>query len=206
MEFVQADMAVIGFAALAQALKEIGIPSPGVTQGALVYAGYQMAHGNFPLAIIIILAIFAGSICGCTIAFGTGRYLGSSLVRHWGKYIRITPEKLQRAKNTLEHRSLVPMIFGRFVPAVMAPISVAAGTLRFSVPRYATGITISMLLWAGLFVMLGTIFGETALEMDILNGLPWVLAAAFSITVIGSIAYFIWRYLTRSRVMVADGE
>jgi membrane protein DedA with SNARE-associated domain len=63
-----------------------------------------------------------------------------------------------------------------------------------------------MLLWAGLFVMLGTIFGETALEMDILNGLPWVLAAAFSITVIGSIAYFIWRYLTRSRVMVADGE
>jgi hypothetical protein len=47
--------AILLLAFFAQALKEIGIPSPGVTQSFLVYAGYQFSHGGFYLGLFFLL-------------------------------------------------------------------------------------------------------------------------------------------------------
>jgi len=58
-------VAVILFPAFfAQALKEIGIPFPGLTQSLLVYAGYQFSGAGFFFGIGIVLC------CGWAIYHG----------------------------------------------------------------------------------------------------------------------------------------
>jgi membrane protein DedA with SNARE-associated domain len=199
----QADGVIVGCTLIAQALKEIGIPSPGVTQGALIYAGYQIANENVPMGVAIIIAAFIGSACGCSVAYTMGRYLGFGLLRRWGKYGRITTERLEEAKDKLGVRVILPVILGRFVPSIMAPLSIAAGTVRLPLPRFAAGIALAMLLWAGFFVTFGAIFGQAEVDMVIPSNLPLILAILFAALLLCGIAYILWQRYHQPSVLVS---
>jgi len=176
-----ADIAIILTAMFAQALKELGIPSPGVTQGALIYAGIQLTTGNYPTGMAIILAIAFGSLCGASAAYSFGRFLGVPFVNRFGKYIKYTPGKMDQIKNKLHNKATLAVLLGRFVPAIMAPLSITAGIMRMPVAKYAIGIAVSVILWELFFVGIGAITGKV---LDVFNIpginvlLPAILVAA----------------------------
>ena len=183
------DFVIALTALVAQGLKEMGIPSPGVTQGALVYAGYRLVLGDYATGLVIIAAVGVGSALGAATAYTGGRFFGYRLC----KYLRLTPQKLEHLKRRLGRGALLAVMFGRFVPALMAPLSAVAGMLRLSPWHFAGGTLLAQVMWITLFVMGGSLFGQAFGEFEIPTALPMAAAAIVGLGLMSGIAIFFWR-------------
>lgn len=187
------DVAVVGTALVAQALKEVGIPSPGVTQGALVYAGYQVAGGHVLVGSTIIAAVYAGSLGGALIAYAIGRSVGTRLVNRPSRYLHLSARNLERAKARLGKRALWAVTGGRMVPAIMAPLSVVAGVMRMPVASFAGGVSLNTLAWAVLLACLGAVCGPTLDSLALSANLPLLVALTAGTVLVASLAWLWWR-------------
>jgi membrane protein DedA with SNARE-associated domain len=199
-----ADLAVISVAFVAQALKEWGIPSPGVTQSSLMYAGCQLTAGSFLTGAVIIIAVFTGSMCGSSVAYCSGRFLGLRFVNRFGKYLHLTPEKLDELKSKIGNRATPAIMLGRFVPTMMAPLSVAAGILRIPMAKYSAGIALAVLLWESLFVSIGALTGKALSEvriLDIKEILPALLVAMLGAFLIRATVVYLIHWRTKRRLI-----
>lgn len=182
------DGAIIGTTLLAQSLKEIGIPSPGITQGGLIYAGYQIACGNWHIGLAIVAAAFLGSALGCSVAYGAGRFVGCKVINRWGRYCGLSADRLAKARDVAGVKAFLPVVVGRFMPALMAPLSFAAGTTRLPVLRFAAGVSLAMFLWAGFFIAIGALFGQSAAEFGLTDKGPVILAILGPIVIFSIVA------------------
>ena len=188
-----ADIGLTATALVAQALKELGVPSPGVTQGALVYAGYQLAAGHHLSGALVIMAVYVGSLGGALLAFSFGRSLGAGLGRHRGGRLRLSARDLERAKARLGRGTPWAVTVGRMVPAIMAPLSLVAGMTGVRVTAFAAGVSVSTLAWAGLLAGAGAAGGGLFDRSWLRANTP--LLAAFTVGTIlaAGIAILWWR-------------
>src|SRR5215204_7489674 len=76
-------------------LESIGIPLPGDT--ILIAAGAIAQQGHLDLGDAIIFGIL-GAVTGDQLGYWVGREGGRPFVLRWGRYVRITPERLSRAE------------------------------------------------------------------------------------------------------------
>jgi membrane protein DedA with SNARE-associated domain len=188
------DLAVVGTALVAQALKEVGVPSPGVTQGALVYAGYQVAGGHVLVGSTIIAAVYAGSLGGALSAYAIGRSVGTRLGNRPSRYLRLlSTRNLERAKARLGTRALWAVAGGRMVPAIMAALSVVAGVMRMPVASFAGGVSLNTLAWAGLLACLGAVCGPALDNLAPSANLPLLVALTAGTILVASLAWLWWR-------------
>ena len=111
-------IAILVLAFLAQALKEIGIPSPGLSQSLLVYAGYQIARGGILFGSGIILFTFAGSLCGAYLIYCLARFGGPKLLAKIKRYTRFSPESIEKAGTTIKRYSSIIRNGRAFDPGV----------------------------------------------------------------------------------------
>jgi membrane protein DedA with SNARE-associated domain len=187
------DIGLTAAALVAQALKEVGIPSPGVTQGALVYAGYQLASGHHASGALIIAAIYLGSLCGALVAFWFGRSLRAGLMHRRGRYLRLSARDLERAKARLGRGTLWAVTVGRMVPAIMAPVSLVAGMMRVRVTAFAAGVSLSTLAWAGLLAGAGAAGGGVFDRSSLRASSPLVAALMIASILSGAAVALWWR-------------
>jgi membrane protein DedA with SNARE-associated domain len=191
-----AHIGLTATALVAQALKEVGIPSPGVTQGALVYAGYQLAAGQHLSGALIIIAVYVGSLCGALLAFSFGRSLGARLAGRRGGLLRLSARDVERAKARLGRGTFWAVTVGRMIPAIMAPLSLVAGMMRVQVTPFAASVSLSTLAWAGLLAGVGAagvgVFDRAALRA----GAPFL--AIFTIAaVLATAVAILWWWFAR---------
>lgn len=179
---------------IVQVLREIGVPSPGVTQIILLYAGYQLTSGNNSIVFRVLIAIFLGNMCGSMLMYCAGRFLGSKLLERYGKYLRITPELMERAKAKLRSATFLSVVVGRLIPSLMMPISLVCGTMQLPIPKFMAGVWLSLTIWASAFVGLGVLSGNVAAQISpSMEQFPllWGLLAAGVLAL--SAAYFFRR-------------
>jgi membrane protein DedA with SNARE-associated domain len=148
--------AILGLAFLAQALKETGIPSPGLSQSLLIYAGYQIARGGIFLGTGIILFTFAGSLYGAYLIYCLARFGGTKLLAKIKRYTRFSPESMEKAGNMIKRHSSITVALGRSIPGMMVPTSIAAGTLKMPVGKFLLGIVIPLTLWMAVMAGMGS--------------------------------------------------
>jgi membrane protein DedA with SNARE-associated domain len=141
---------------LAQALKEIGIPSPGLSQSLLVYAGYEVARGAFLPGFGIIGFTLGGSLCGAYLMYCLARFGGSKLFAKINRYARISPEALEKAGNKIKSHSSISVAIGRSIPGLMVPISIVAGTLKMPLGRFVMGIVFPLSVWMAVLAGMGS--------------------------------------------------
>jgi membrane protein DedA with SNARE-associated domain len=176
--------AILLLAFFAQALKEIGIPSPGVTQSFLVYAGYQFSHGGFYLGVGIILFTFLGSISGAYLIFNLASFGGERLLAKLNRDIGIRPEAMEKARNKITTYSLFTVSVGRSVPGLMAPTSIVAGTINMPKGIFLLGVIFPLSLWILVLTTLGGSFGHFVPQIILLPYqflFPLGILLAFSI-------------------------
>jgi membrane protein DedA with SNARE-associated domain len=152
--------AILFLAFFAQALKEIGIPSPGLTQSLLIYAGYQFSGGGFLYGGGIVLLTLAGSLSGAGLVFCLSKYGGSRVLERLIRYTVITPEAVEKARNKISAHSFLSVALGRSVPGLMVPTSIVAGTLKMPIRKFLTGIIFPLSIWIILLTSLGNTFGQ----------------------------------------------
>lgn len=174
-----ADTAIIISALIAQTLKEMGIPFPGVTQAALMYAGWQLATTQYLTGAAIIAVILLGGMAGALTAYVLARHLGLSLVKSFPKYLNMTPEKLEKIKIKLSGKTLPAILFFRLVIPLKVSLSITAGLMRIQLGKFIPGILIALVVWEALYVTLGAI-GKQAFKI---THLPWDIGLVPSILV-----------------------
>jgi len=160
-------VAILLMAFFTQALKEIGIPSPGFTQSLLLYAGYQFSCGGIHFGIGIILFTLLGSVCGAYFIFCLARFGGKKLLAKIDRYVVISPEAMEKARTKITTYSFITVSVGRSIPGLMVPTSIVAGTLQMPIGKFLIGIVFPLSLWIVVLTTLGGTFGHFAPQIEL---------------------------------------
>lgn len=162
----------------------------------LVLAGFAAHRGYLELPWVIVAA-FAGTLCGDQLYFYLGRRHGAAwLARRprWRARVDQVTRRLER------HQTLFILTF-RFIYGIRTVSPFAIGLSRVSALRFSVLNAISAAVWAMLVGALGYAFGQAleALLQDVKRYEAWALAAVILVGVLA-------RLVLRSRERRGDGD
>ncbi len=134
------------------ALGIIGLPVPD--EWMLAYLGHLLYKGRL-LAAPTVAAAFFGSISGMTLNYWLGRTFGLYLAERFGRFVRLTPEKMGKVHDWYEHSGRWALLIGYFLPGVRHVSAVVAGTSKMTFWEFALFAYAGGFIWTGAFISLG---------------------------------------------------
>lgn len=182
-------------------LEDFGVPVPGETVliAAAVYAG----AGRLNIAAVIIIGILA-AIVGDSIGYTIGRFGGRRLVLRYGKYVFITPKRLDVAERFFTRHGGKIVTIARFVEGLRQANGIIAGMTGMRWIRFFGFNVLGALLWAGLWSGLGYLAGShlTAIWNTVGRYQPYVYGAV-GLLVVGLV---LWHLRRRRRARAESGD
>jgi membrane protein DedA with SNARE-associated domain len=135
----------------------VGLPVPDETL--LVFCGYLIWKGHFdPLATF--LAGFGGSVCGISISYVLGRTCGHVVISRYGRWIGLTPQRLDRVHRWFDRLGTWLLSVGYFIPGVRHFTALVAGTAGLNWRAFALFAYFGAAFWVAFFLSLGYVMGE----------------------------------------------
>jgi membrane protein DedA with SNARE-associated domain len=129
-----------------------GALAAGAVSGHVVLFGREI-DTPFWAFVAVSLAGTIGYLVGSLIGWGVGAYGGRPLLERHGRWLHLSPERLDRAVAWFERRGDWAVFFGRVTPVVRSFISIPAGVFRAPFRRYTVltlvGSAIWCFAWAG---------------------------------------------------------
>src|SRR2546427_3733350 len=127
----------------------------------LLYVGHRLPH-NVPVLLAAWLGFVLAVTLGATNLYLLSRRFGRQLIEHrLARFLHLTPDRLARAEHWFGRWGPWTLIFGRHIPGFRVPLTVAAGILKLHYRIFAISVAVSSAIWAGAFLMLGVLFGES---------------------------------------------
>jgi membrane protein DedA with SNARE-associated domain len=156
----------------------------------LIYVGNRL-----PRDVPIFLAAWVGFVLavtfGATNLYLVSRRFGRRLLEHrLAKVLELTPARLDRAEGWFKRYGPWTLIFGRHIPGLRVPLTVAAGVLKLQYGVFAVSVAVSSAVWAGAFLALGAIFGPSIERSIRSSPLPY-LGAAVALVVVVVVVFII---------------
>jgi membrane protein DedA with SNARE-associated domain len=162
-------------------IEEVGIPLPIPSDFLVIFAG-TMASRSLPRLGLFYVALTTASALGASGLYAMVRRGGRPLVEHFGRYVHLGPEQLNRAEALLSRSGWGGIAVGRATPGLRYATVIACGLLEVPYPRFVTATLIGSSVYVGAFLALGAIFGPSVLDLIHLPVLAvrllWVLPLA----------------------------
>ncbi|MFB7633574.1 DedA family protein [Streptomyces sp. NPDC056149] len=138
-------------------VEDFGVPSPGETIliAAAVYAG----AGHLHIALVVTIGIVA-AVLGDNVGYLIGRTGGQALVRRYGKYVLLPPERYEKAEQFFTRHGGKVVTVARFFEGLRQLNGVIAGTTRMPWPRFLVFNALGAALWVGLWAGVGYTAGN----------------------------------------------
>jgi membrane protein DedA with SNARE-associated domain len=152
-------------------LEAIGLPFPGSVLVAL--AGFLSKQGEFNIIVAWLVSLL-GYLLGSLSAFMIGRRMGGPFIKRWSRYIRLTPERIDKAQELLQKSAPVYIIGGRFVPTVGNVTPYVAGISGISIVKFLVYDMVHALLWLTIFLGAGAMLGSKWQRLADNPWLEWV--------------------------------
>jgi len=170
----------------------VGLPVPDETL--VTFTGYVIykSHLSPPMAFASALG---GSASGITISYTLGREFGMPLLHRFGRYLHLTPERLERAHQWFERIGHWALTFGYFIPGVRHLTAYAAGMSGLEPHNFALFAYTGAVLWVATFLSLGYFLGDRWLVVE-QNFHRYLLEVGIALGVI-LVAYLVWRKMRR---------
>jgi membrane protein DedA with SNARE-associated domain len=186
-EILRADGYLVGFALIY--IEESGPPLFIPGDAFLLYVGHRLPH-NFPVLLAAWLGFTLAVTLGATNLYLLSRRYGRRLLEHrLARFLELTPSRLDRAESWFARYGPWTLVFGRHIPGFRVPLTVAAGILKLRYRVFAISVAVSSAAWAGVFLLLGVVFGDS-LERSIRGSpLVWGGVAAFIVVVVVAVAF-----------------
>jgi membrane protein DedA with SNARE-associated domain len=158
-DLLRRDGYLVGFVLIY--IEESGIPLFIPGDAFLLYVGHRLPH-NFPVLFAAWLGFTLAVTLGATNLYLLARRYGRRLLEHRiARFLELTPERLNRAEVWFGRWGPWTLIFGRHIPGFRVPLTVAAGILKLHYSIFAISVAVSSAAWAGVFLLLGVLFGES---------------------------------------------
>jgi membrane protein DedA with SNARE-associated domain len=147
-----------GYAAIAGliTLEDFGVPAPGET--VLIVGAIYAGAGRLNLILVALLG-FLGAVVGDNIGYLIGRLGGRRLIDRFGRYILLTPERVNKAERFFTRRGGGIIVIARFVEGLRQANGIIAGLTGMPWPRFLAYNALGAALWVGVWVTLGDLAG-----------------------------------------------
>jgi membrane protein DedA with SNARE-associated domain len=141
-----------------EALPFIGSLIPGHV--IIITAGFFAKLGVLQLQTVLLISIIS-AIIGDVIGFLAGRRWGESFLKKFSKRLFLKEEYIERTKQLIDQHTGKTIILGKFSPITRPYIPFLVGASRVSTPTFWLYNIIGSVLWAGISVLLGYLFGAS---------------------------------------------
>src|SRR4051812_34549867 len=110
--------------------------------------GFRHAAGPLAAYLAFCVAAIAGNVTGAALGFKLGAWGGRPFVERYGRYIHVTPAKLDRTERWLERYELVAVPVGFAAPLLRSFVAIPAGIVRLPFGRFIVGALIGCSVFA----------------------------------------------------------
>jgi membrane protein DedA with SNARE-associated domain len=129
----------------------------------LIPAGALIAKGEMSLSIVFAMAILgtiAGALASFLFASFFGRIVVNRLVRRYGKFLFLTPKRLEKIDDYFIKHGEITTFVGRLIPIARHLISLPAGFARMNVFKFLIYTILGAGIWSALLIYLGYLFWD----------------------------------------------
>jgi membrane protein DedA with SNARE-associated domain len=190
---------------------------PAASEVVMLYAG-AVAAGVFPgthhvslfgakvgfgigAFIVMALAGTLGYFAGALIGWWVGLRGGRRLIERRGRWLHVTPERLDRAEQWFRRWGNVGVLVGRVTPVVRSFVSIPAGIFEMRLAPYALYTVVGSAVWSFAIAGVGYGLGSSYKSFD--NGFKYVEYAIVA-GVLVLAAYLIYRLRKAATVRRRD--
>jgi membrane protein DedA with SNARE-associated domain len=138
-------------------VEDFGIPVPGET--ILIAASLYAGAGKLNVVAVGVIAWIC-AVLGDNIGFLIGHFGGRQLALRYGKYIFLTPARLDKAEAFFEHHGGKIIVAARFIEGLRQANGIVAGITGMHWKRFIPFNALGAALWVGLWVSVGYLAGN----------------------------------------------
>ncbi len=125
-------------------LENLCVPIP--SEIIMPFSGYLALIGRFNLAAVILVATVA-NVLGSVIIYWICRTGGRTLAVRFGKYVLLTPAKLDAWDVWFKQHGPATVFWGRFVPTVRVLVTIPAGVAKMKFSSFFFYTFVGSLVW-----------------------------------------------------------
>ena len=138
-------------------IEDFGVPVPGET--VLILAAVYAGAGRLNIVLVALLG-FVGALLGDNIGFAIGHFGGRPLAERYGRYIFLTPERLEKATSFFERHGGKIIIVARFIEGLRQANGIIAGISGLRWTRVLIFNAIGAALWVAVWTSVGYFSGS----------------------------------------------
>src|SRR5437588_5708671 len=139
-------------------LENAGVPIPGET--ILLVAGYFASTGEFHLWLVMLIAA-SGAVIGDNIGFAIGHHYGRSVLLKLGRFIFLTPKRVERMDHYFERHGNKTILVARFITGFRVFAALFAGASKMPWRVFVVYNVAGAILWSVVISLLGYLFGQS---------------------------------------------
>jgi undecaprenyl-diphosphatase len=183
-------------------IESTGVPLPGET--ILLASGFLAQQGHLDIGDAIVFGIL-GAVVGDQIGYWAGRKGGRPFVLQWGRYVRITPERLGAGEAFFARHGGKAVFLARFFAGFRVFGALVAGISRMHWRTFAFYNALGGVVWATAVVLVGYLVGGSLGLVERWLGKATLLLG--SLVVVGVGFYLAYRWVAGNRaLLVGYGE
>lgn len=138
-------------------IEDFGVPAPGET--VLIAASVYAGAGRLNIVAVGVVG-FAAAVLGDNTGYAIGRFGGRTLVLRFGRYVRLTEERLARAESFFTRHGGKIVVVARFIEGLRQANGIVAGITRMHWPRFLAFNALGAALWVATWTIVGYLAGN----------------------------------------------
>lgn len=145
-------------------LEEAGVPIPIPGDFLMLLLGVQ-ARRHLVSLPAALAALEAATVVGASILYAAARLAGRGLVYRYGRFIHLTPSRLDRAERWITRHGTRAVFFGRLIPGLRIVTSAACGVFAVPYRVFLPSLAVGGLLYIAVYLAIGDLLGPPALSL-----------------------------------------
>lgn len=151
----------------------------------LTFFGWHFTGWSAQIGLVIAGAV--GSWLGATVMYWVSRVAGRPLVMRYGKYVFISPDKIEGAERWAAHYGAFGIFASRLLPVVRHLIGIPAGIVRMNFWKYSLYTLIGSAVWCAVLCWLGVKIGGDISKGEMHKVTYWLFGF---LAAVGAMYYF----------------
>ena len=180
-------------------ISESGVPIPLPTNLMLMYCSFLATQGGGSV-ILILLSSLCGMMVGAMILYSVCLWGGPKLLMKYGKYIKLTPQRIAKVEAWFKRWGGWAVFLGRLLPGVrIHQTAVAAGMFRVRPRIFFISAIVAGFIWIAFYIWVGFLVkeGYQGFNDFFKSHYEWFIPALVFFVILLSVFLFI--YLRRRR-------
>ena len=137
-------------------VEDFGVPAPGET--VLIAASVYAGAGRLNIVAVGVIG-FVAAVLGDNVGFAIGHFGGRSLVLRYGRYVRLTEERLDKAESFFTRHGGKIVTVARFVEGLRQANGLIAGVTGMPWRRFLAFNALGAALWVATWTSVGYLAG-----------------------------------------------